>query len=92
MTQTVVFVNTKAYIDGLGDLSAVPPVDQNLLVVGVRLMEHNGSRKQVVDGSPDTETGIIRSPIVETPVFEDITINLIIARPVIMYAEEGATE
>ena len=81
------------YVDGIGNLDAgqMP----QLLILGVRLQNY----EDIVDGSlqkPDdydsVTQGVLLSPVLETPILEDITLNLTYARPQLLYAEEGAIE
>ncbi len=101
------FSGTRAYLDGLGgaDLAVEP---QELLILGVRLRNlgatdtEEGSTRVDIDPSdpeyqdlltnPAGSQGVVQSPVLETPILEDVTLNVITARPVILYAEEGADE
>lgn len=70
--------------DGIGDPNATPtPIQPDLLVVGLRLRDMSG------------RTGVgppIPAPLLETPVFEDLTITFIPDVHTILHAEQGVLE
>lgn len=90
---------TSASLDGLGDPDD-PEHPQELLILGIRLRElgelgsEDGTTREDIqpDQDPGTSVGVIQSPVVETPIVEDVTLNVIPARPVVLYAEEGVIE
>ena len=87
------------FVDGLGAASAgIPP---ELLILGVRLQGYTNSHLDDADTNVDDpespaeatpDQGVLVSPVLETPVFEDLTLNLTFPRPQYLYAEEGAIE
>jgi hypothetical protein len=87
------------FVDGLGAASAgIPP---ELLILGVRLQGYTNSHLDDGDTNVDDpespaeatpDQGVLVSPVLETPVFEDVTLNLTFPRPQYLYAEEGAIE
>lgn len=87
------------FVDGLGAASAgIPP---ELLILGVRLQGYTNSHLDDGDTTVDDpespneatpDQGVLVSPVLETPVFEDVTLNLTFPRPQYLYAEEGAIE
>lgn len=89
------------YVDGLGSVSA--GIDPELLILGVRLQGYTNTHLDDTDplailADPDNpaeatpDQGVLVSPVLETPVFEDVTLNLTFPRPQYLYAEEGAIE
>jgi hypothetical protein len=87
------------YVDGLGDIAnSVAP---EVLILGIRLQNYNYAVYDPNAILPETapqagqsfpDSGVLVSPVLETPVFEDVTLNLTFVRPQILYAEEGAIE
>ena len=86
----------------MGDrLDPDDPINPQFLILGIRLnslgqggeLTHTQSDDPQFDAKDsDASVNVIPSPIVETPVFEDITINVIPIRPTIIYAEQGVRE
>jgi len=87
------------YVDGLGNASG--GIAPELLILGVRLQGYTNTHvtdtttttadDQTTEPNPD-DVGVLVSPVLETPVFEDVTLNLTFPRPQYLYAEEGAIE
>ncbi|MBL4848376.1 MAG: hypothetical protein JKY65_22885 [Planctomycetes bacterium] len=95
----LLYVNRSPYVDGLGSATAgIPP---ELLILGVRLQGYTNTHivdpanstadDQNTNPNPD-DVGVLVSPVLETPIFEDVTLNLTFPRPQYLYAEEGAIE
>ena len=72
-----------------------------MLILGVRLQGYTNSHLDDADTNVDDpespaeatpDQGVLVSPVLETPVFEDLTLNLTFPRPQYLYAEEGAIE
>ena len=95
-TEDLKYMKKSPYVDGLGNPAAgIPP---EVLILGVRLQGYKREAHLIDDGAttipanPAPNEGVLVSPVLETPIFEDVTLNLTFPRPQFLYVEEGAIE